>query len=470
MFKSIFKKLLVTYFAIIIAVIGALSLILTMFYSSYVYDEKNRSLVSAATKVNQLANSLSRNEISNDELNSALDSLGYVTDSKIYLVKMNKQSLDTSKALKLGEELDDGFLVSDLGKVLDGQTVFRRKQYSRGLDMDIVFTGVPWKTDTGMEGVILLFSPVSHITREIARINLAIWATAIFFIIVSAVVIYINSLKISKPIRQMEHAASRLAVGETTEDLQVKSRDEIGKLADTFNYMKQQLQNTEKMRKEFIANVSHDLRTPLTSINGFVEGMLDGVVQPEDYNKYLNIIHDETRRLTRLTGEILQLAKIQSGIMKLDRERLSVQDIVSSVIDSTCVLMEEKSLTLFADCAISVHVLADKDKLKQILINIVGNSVKYTDEKGSISINVYETPSATRFSIKDTGIGIPEDELPFIFEKFYRVNKTRHSSQGGAGLGLNIVKSLVELHGGRIWAYSKVGEGTEIVFEIPNYI
>jgi signal transduction histidine kinase len=468
MFKSIFKKLLVTYLIIIIAVISILSFILSILYSQYVFDEKNRSLDNAAFHVTQLAKNLDEKRITNNEFDNALDSMGTITDSKIYLVRLDKQALASPETLNIGEKLEESFLIHDLGKVLDGSTVFRQKQYSKKFDMYVVFAGVPWRTDNGIEGAILLFSPVSHISSSIVKMNMVIWLTALFFILISTLAIYINSTRISKPIREMEQAALKLANGENAEDLVVKSGDEIGKLAATFNFMKQQLTNTEKMRREFIANVSHDLRTPLTSINGFVEGMLDGVVKPADYKKSLLIIKEEANRLTRLTGEILQLAKIQSGSLKLNKELLNVQSIINSVIVSTSILLKEKSFQLSVDCDASFSVCADKDKLKQILINIVSNAVKYSKEGGIISIKVAESQSVIRFVVKDTGVGIPKDELPFIFEKFYRVDKSRQASQGGTGLGLNIVKSLVELHGGKVWISSDVGIGTEIFFELPK--
>ncbi|ATW26601.1 sensor histidine kinase [Candidatus Formimonas warabiya] len=468
MFKTIFQKLLVTYLVIIIIVIGALSFILTVLYSRHVFEEKHQSLISAAFKVNQLANDFQRQNISQAELEIALDSLGHVTDAKIYLVKLDKQALTAPDTLKMGEELEDSFLIGDLLKILDGETVYRQKQYSDKFDMYMVFTGVPWKRDGHVLGAILLFSPVNHIANDMARINLVIWLTGLFFMVVSALVIYFNSRNISKPIKKMEEAAGKLAGGENTADLVVQSQDEIGKLAETFNAMKQQLLDTEKMRRDFIANVSHDLRTPLTSINGFVEGMLDGIVKPEDYPKYLHIIHDETNRLIRLTNDILQLAQIQSGSLKLNKEVFPVRDIVNPVRASIDPLIGEKALDLSVPCDAELCVYADKDRLTQILINMISNSAKYGEAGGTISLQVAQVPDGIRFSIKDRGPGIPPDELPFIFEKFYRVDKSRRSDQSGTGLGLNIVKNLVELHGGKIWAASEIGVGTEMVFELPN--
>lgn len=470
MFKSIFVKLLVTYLAIIISVIAVLSLFISMAYSWYVFDQKQQELEKTGYYVNELVNKLERKEISQTELNSSLDSMGYISDSSIYAIRIDKKALENPKSIQLGENLEESYLFSDLQKILNGENVFRKKQYSQKFDMYVVFSGIPWKTNSGISGAILLFSPISQISSNITKLNLVIWIMALVLIILSAIVIYFNSLRISKPIKQMEIAAGKLASGERSDDLVVvNSADEIGKLAKSFNYMKQQLVGIEKMRSEFIANVSHDMRTPLTSINGFVSGMLDGIVKPEDYNKYLTIIKDETLRLTKLTNDILHLAKIQSGSIRLFRENLIVKTILDSVISSTRALVEKKSIELALECDNTITVYADSDKLKQILINIIDNAVKYTRYGGEIGINVslrYK-PSVTEFRIRDTGIGIPAEELPLIFEKFYRVDKSR-SSPGGTGLGLNITRSLIELHGGKIWVISELGAGTEIIFELPQ--
>lgn len=468
MFKSIFKNLLVTYLTIFITVIATLSLILSVLYSRHIFSEKRTSLENAAYKINLLANDYYKNRISIKEMDSSLDSMGYITDSKIYLVKLNRQSLDSSQTLKIGEGLEENYLLGDLRKIMNGKTVFRQKQYSDKFDMYMVFTGVPWKTDKGIEGAILLFSPVNHVTDNIARINLVIWLTALFFIVFSTITIYFNSRRISQPVKEIEKAAISLATGENAQDLPVNSQDEIGRLSRTFNYMKNKLLETEKMRRDFIANVSHDLRTPLTSINGFVEGILDGLVKPEEIKKYLTIVQSETNRLMRLTSDILQLAKIQSGGIAVSKEKLNAWETVNSVIESVKSLSDEKGINFSFNCRDSVFVMADSDKLKQILINIMGNAVQYSPDGGQISINVEDSDSKIRFAISDNGIGIPDDDLPFIFEKFYRVDKSRQSAKGGTGLGLNIAKSLVELHGGSIWASSEPGKGTEIVFELPK--
>jgi signal transduction histidine kinase len=467
MFRSIFSKLLATNLLIIILVISVLFLAITIIYQDYVFEQKQQVLKQTGHYVNILLNQLEAKDISQEELNVALDSMGYVSDAKIYAIRIDKKALENPQNLQLGEGLEGNYLLSDFQAILNGDEVFRQQQYSKNFNMMMIFAGIPWTTDSGIAGTILLFSPVSRITGHLKQLNLVIGFTALFFILLSSLVIYFNSRRISRPIKEMEQAAGKLASGENTEDLVVKSNDEIGKLAASFNYMKQQLADTEKIRREFIANVSHDMRTPLTSINGFIRGMLDGTIQPQDYNRYLLIIKEETTRLTRLSNEVLQLAKIQAGSTQLNRKILNVKDVLETVSESMKTMLEEKSLTLSVHCEPSLSLSADKDKLKQILINILDNAIKYTPPEGKISLEAIQKENSVLFRIRDTGIGISPEDLPRIFEKFYRVDKSRQSLNGGSGLGLNIAQSLVELHKGKIRAVSDPKKGTEISFNIP---
>lgn len=468
MFKTIFNKLLITYLIIIVVIISSLSFILSYAYKVHIFNEKEKSLNFVAAKVQEVANQYKDGELSKKELEAYLNSLGYITDSSIYILKLDEDDLENSGNLQEINEFMGGSLIDDLKKVLDDNIVFRKKLYSEALDTFVVFLGVPLKVDSKIQGTILIFSPVSQITSSVTGMNLIIWGIALVALVLSTIFIYINSLRISRPIKVIDDAAKRIASGENTEDIIVASEDEIGQLALTFNYMKNKLAEIEDMRREFIANVSHDLKTPLTSINGFIEAMIDGVIEPENYDESLQIIQEETSRLMKLTNDILQLSKIQSGALKLSRDHLSARDVLESIINSTIMGVKDKEVSIELNCPEETKVYADRDRLKQILINLISNSIKYSNENVRIKIDVAYIDGFVEFRIEDNGIGIGKDKLKLIFEKFYRVDKSRYSKTGGTGLGLSIVKNLIEMHGGSIYANSEVGKGTEIIFTIPR--
>lgn len=469
MFKSIFNKLLITNLIIIVCIISILSFILSSVYRIYIFKEKEESLNFVALKVQEVANEYNNKNLSKKELEAYLNSLGYITDSRIYLLKLNRKTLENPGSLEEANEFMEGYLIDDLKKILDDNVVFRKKHYSKELDTFVVFLGVPLKVNSEINGTILIFSPVSQITSNITRMNLIIWSTAFVAMVLSGIFIYINSLRISRPIKRIDEAAKKIASGEETEDIVVSSHDEIGQLALTFNYMKNKLSEIENMRREFIANVSHDLKTPLTSINGFVEGMIDGVIEPDEYGESFRIIKAETSRLMKLTNDILQLSKIQSGVLKLSKDHLSVRHILDGIASSVVMGRDDKEISIEINCSNKLELHADKDRLKQILINLISNSIKYSHDKVKIMISAVDKGEYVEFKIIDNGIGIDAKNLKLIFEKFYRVDKSRYSKSGGTGLGLSIVKNLIELHGGEINVNSEVGKGTEISFTIPKW-
>ena len=468
MAKTMFKRLLVTYLSILIVAIVVLSLALTFIYRGYAFNEKKRMLKNAAYDVNQQLEDWTDGKISQKELNQTVDSAGYITDSKIYVVRLEKEAFENAENFNLGEDLEEKYLIEDLGRILDGEAVFRRDQYSSKFGMRVVFSGVPWEGTDGISGAILMFSPVDEINRNANKMNLVIWATAFGFIVLGGFIILLTSRRISRPVKEMELAARKLASGEPAEDIFAGTQDEVGQLAQTFNSMKRQLAETEENRNSFIANVSHDLRTPLTSINGFVEGMLDGIIKVEDYPKYLRIIKNETGRLNRLTADILQTAKIQSGKIELNKQHIYAGEILVSLVEKMKKLAGEKSISILVECDEETIVHADGDRLYQVLDNIIGNAIKYTVIGGEIRLKAMYVGSGVEFRISDTGEGISEENLLRVFERFYRTDKSRSSVNGGSGLGLSIAKNLVELHGGSIRAESKQGDGTTIIFDIPK--
>lgn len=468
MFKnSIFRRILCTYMALLIALLSVIAVLLSLGYNRYVFQQKQEELRSAAEETSLLLKKYRRDEITYSELSNSLDLLSSLTDSRIYAIKVSKESLQNEKLL-LDNELLDNYLIEDLQAILDGREVYRKRQYTDRFGSQVVFVGIPLENTQNIEGAILLFAPVEEIMANIARINMIIWLSAGAAAIISGLIIYLISLKISRPLKKIEEGAKKLASGEEVEDFNFNTGDELESLAQAFNYMKNKINSTEEMRREFIASVSHDLKTPLTSINGFIQGMLDGLVQPEQFPKYLSIIKKESQRLQGLTDDILEAAKYQSGSIILARQYFPVKEFLEQIIEAFAMTCQEKQLTLEIRCPEDLEVYADQERLKQVLINIVSNACKFTQESGRILISACRLEDRVCFSIRDNGQGIPAEELPFIFEKFYRGDKSRREATGGTGLGLNIVKRLVELHGGRVEAWSEVGKGTEIKLSIPG--
>jgi signal transduction histidine kinase len=274
--------------------------------------------------------------------------------------------------------------------------------------------------------------------------------------------------RIVGPIRQLASASRRLADGHYAERVPAGGDDELGDLADTFNDMASALEATERRRRELIGDVAHELRTPIATLEGFLEGLLDGVVEPEPATWAR--LHGEAGRLRRLVDDLQELSRAEARQIPLAIKQIEAAQIVGAAIDRLAPSFAEKGLALTSDIPEDVpRVRADLDRAIQVLSNLLSNALRCTPAPGEVHVTVRPAGSRVEFSVRDSGVGIDQDELPRVFERFYRVDKSRSRALGGSGIGLTIAKALVEAMGGRIWAESAgPGQGATFAFTLPT--
>lgn len=275
------------------------------------------------------------------------------------------------------------------------------------------------------------------------------------------------SRSVIAPLRGMSRATQRIADGRYDERVQVSGSDELAQLAGRFNQMAEKLEQVESMRRRLIGDVAHELRTPLTAIKGSAEGLMDGVLPASD--ETYQQIHAEAERLSRLVDDLQELSRVEAHAYELDFRDLDASAIVRTVTKRLQHQFDEKRVRLTVNLPSSPIILhADEDRIVQVLTNLTGNALQYTPAGGEVSILVDSASGEARFSVKDTGLGIPAEHLPRIFDRFYRVDKSRSRVHGGSGIGLTIAKHLVEAHGGKIWAESEgEGKGSTFIFLLP---
>jgi two-component system phosphate regulon sensor histidine kinase PhoR len=230
------------------------------------------------------------------------------------------------------------------------------------------------------------------------------------------------------------------------------------------------LKGLEKIRQDFVANVSHELRTPLTTIKGYAETLLEGALKEDVASQFVQVIKRHTDRLAKIVEDLLTLSKIESREFQLKREKISINEFIEDVLDFVKEAAERKRITLSkVEISPFLDVLADRHSLEEVFVNLLDNAIKYTPEGGKVTMSAVETtPGEIQFSVKDNGIGIPREDIPRIFERFYRVDKGRSQEMGGTGLGLSIVKHLVQAHGGKVWVESEPGKGSVFYFTLSN--
>jgi histidine kinase len=301
-----------------------------------------------------------------------------------------------------------------------------------------------------------------------ASFNEALMYAALAAMLVAFVLSLIFSRSVIAPVRAMSQATQRIADGRYDERVQVKGADELAQLATRFNQMAEKLDQVESMRRRLIGDVSHELRTPLTAIKGSMEGLMDGVLPATD--ETYQQIHAEADRLNRLVDDLQELSRVEARAYELDIRPVDVSSLVRSVTKRLTPQAETKRIMLDFEMSSDLPpVLADEDRAVQVLTNLTGNALQYTPDGGRVAISVKRMDGEIQFSVRDTGIGIPSEYLGHIFDRFYRVDKSRsRRAGGGSGIGLTIARALVEAQGGRIWAESAGdGQGSMFTFTLP---
>ncbi|WP_099204822.1 sensor histidine kinase [Scatolibacter rhodanostii] len=309
-------------------------------------------------------------------------------------------------------------------------------------------------------------SPMNSIQQGLLNIFL-LAALPTFLITFGLVVLY--SYNMIRPLRNMSVAVRRFGDGDFSVRVPVNSEDEMGHLAVAFNDMANSLSNSEVMRRSFIANVSHELKTPMTTIAGFVDGILDGTIPQEKQTKYLKIVSVEVKRLSRLVKSMLDLSRIDSGEMQIHPTCFDLTKTIFSAMITFEKSIDDKEIEVRGlDEMDAQTVFGDQDLLHQVVYNLIENAVKFTNNGGYISLKLVDSIDRVCVEIENSGPGIEPEDLPMIFDRFYKTDKSRSRDKNGMGLGLFIVKTVIRLHGGDISVMSKMGQYTKFSFFIPK--
>lgn len=313
--------------------------------------------------------------------------------------------------------------------------------------------------------------PVSESRNLLSRISQIYYLWAIIPLAFMFIAIYILTWRLTKPLKSMSEAAKAMSKGDFSKRVPVTSDDEIGELAVSFNMMTNSLSRLESMRKSFVGDVSHELKTPMTTIGGFIDGILDGTIKENEREYYLGIVSQEIKRLSRLVNGMLSMARLESGEFTLKPEKFDFYELLCTIMISQEQRIEQNQLEIMGlDSLPSAKVCADKDLIYQVVYNLVDNAIKFSNEGGRITFALEQDSNNIMFTITNTGVGIPEKELPFVFERFYKGDKSRSAVKNSTGLGLYIVKTIISAHKGKISVKSKENEFTAFKVVLPKEI
>lgn len=481
--KSLFKKYLRMTSLIILVSFLCLGSVLIVFISRYWNMERYDLLKNNAQGVSNIAAQSLIDEkdntftIDGQRLSEFVSAFSENINACILVTDVNGQIVMAHNGVKLKENTGEG--ITTLDSVFIEQAV-RNGEFSGTSNLggyfgeDYYVVGVPIvvTNESGINttiGTAFAASTLDFLTGFRAEIIKMFFLAALAAFMVAFGVTWLYSYKMTRPLRLMCDATKSFAMGDFSVRVPVFSDDEVGELAKAFNQMAETLASSESMNRNFIANVSHELKTPMTTISGFIDGIIDGTIPKEKEKHYLGIVAQEVKRLSRLVKTMLDLSRIDSGKMQIHPARFDISNTIIVTLLSFEAKIEEKNIEIRGlEDSEPTFVDGDPDMIHQVLYNLTENAVKFTNEGGFIEIHTEETPDRITVSVRNSGPGIPPDDAKMIFDRFFKTDKSRSKDKTGMGLGLYIVKTMVQLHGGEIRVESVENEYTLFEFWLPN--
>lgn len=476
MFKSIFSKHFTVMSLVIVISFLAMGGMQMLFSTRYWVSENRERLTENAQNVAEFTAANTTQNPANPSsylisaavepvlgmLSIAVDGTGLIVDNNYRVVMSSDatqslvgQTLDESVQNRLKNGKGDYFTVDNFGGL------YASRQYT---------VGVPIRTSAGEAlGYVFMSTSAERMGAYVGDNFQVFFLSALGVLTLTFIVLYALTYRLVRPLRQMAAATRAFGEGDFSVRVPVEGKDEVAELATALNSMAVSLSSVEGMRRSFVANVSHELKTPMTTIAGFIDGILDGTIPGEKRDYYLKIVSDEVKRLSRLVKSMLDLSRIDNGQLKLTPVQFDLTEVACNTLLSFEQRIENKKITIvdLEDCQ-REEVCADYDLIGQVVYNLLDNAVKFTNEGGSISLRVYREPGRVVCAVRNSGMGIAAQEMPHIFERFYKSDQSRGLDKNGVGLGLYIVKTVINLHHGEIKVRSVEGEYCEFSFWLPD--
>ena len=461
---GLLHKIIITFTAILAVALISLALSLSLWFKFNYFTEKRTIF----NQVGTLANNLIINYINDKDEN------GYKKIEKIISNKNNPIGGDiiitdkegnilwVSNKELMNKETKINFNEKDVKKLSNGENV----EY-----INSNYTLIcPISENNNFFGMTIITSPLSVINERLHKMYIMIWLSAFIAMIFASVVLPVFvKRKILNPLKEINDAARKFAQGEVQRRVCIKYNDEIGELANSFNIMAESLGKVEQNRRNFISNVSHELRSPITSIKGFIAGIIDGIIPEDKEKEYLERDYNEIERLTRLVNDLLDLSAIESGKLKFNLKKLDINELVRRSIINNERRIKDKGIDLQVVLKNEkCYVNADEDKIMQVITNLLDNAIKYCGQYGKIKISLYTKGNKVFIEFYNNGPSMTDEELIHIWDRFYKSDKAR-TNKISTGLGLPIVKMILMQQGEEIWAKNDKEKGVKFTFSLTKY-
>lgn len=450
MTKSVFARLFLNNIIIVFISLATFLGAITIFIADYVDDRQYETDIKAAENIQNMTVMM---QIENPNYgnyriyNSLLRQYSQITESDIIVVNaLGEVYSTTSNIRSVPNEYNK--------RVLVGETIRQKSNFNNYYGEKVFVVGMPIEYRGSVVGGIYFNTKIPNLRDKLSEYTFMFLMAGIFAIIIGCIISYIQSRRITKPIKEINKIVLDIASGDYSKRI-TANRDELGQLASSFNYMADSIERHEKTRRSFISDISHELRTPMTSISGFIGGILDGTIPEEKKEEYLKIVYDESVRLTKLANDMLEMTKMQSAEYKLDISEFDINELIRICIIQLEQKIDEKNLEIDVGFENDkMMVLADKDAIKRVIINILDNALKFSYNNTKIIIKTQNINHHAYVAIGNFGEGIKKEEIKNVFDRFYKTDKSRSEDKNGVGLGMSFAKNIINLHKQKIWVES----------------
>ncbi|UOR12055.1 sensor histidine kinase [Halobacillus amylolyticus] len=454
--NKVVLKLGGTIMALFLIVLLPLGYVANQIFTNFYYSQVQEDIEDLSHKF-----ALTITSLEDEDFTSMFKTLADLTNKEILII-------DPDGKVIVNSGVQNPTLSKEDIKQLSGGKPLQKRFDNSNRGSSYLGSGHPIIQSNTFKGVFFVLAPINDIQEPVGKIRDLLLLSAVGALFLALGFTFVLSKKMSDPLLEMEQATREISKGNLDTRVDISSGDELGSLGKAINDLAFETNRYRSNRREFFANVSHELRTPISYLKGYSQVLKQGLYQTEQERlQYLNIIENETDRMVRLINDLFELSKMEEGKIELQMSNLNLAEVLETSFFKVKIEIEKKGLTLKGQIDNGVpDIEADGIRMEQIFTNLLANALRYT-KKGSIHVDVWHEEDHVHVIIEDTGVGIPEGELPLIFERFHRVEKSRSRDLGGTGLGLAIVKNLVELQHGEISVSSQVGTGTRFELRFP---
>ncbi len=470
--KSIFARYFSIFSSLVLICIFIMGIVIFVASSQYFKNEKYDLLLSSVNSVCEVTDDgVNLDDTKDKESENVLNDIkiiAHTTDSQIFITDANGNVImctESQPCIHSGTVVNETILNS-----IDETNIYRAMGSMENIYKSHNFAvgKAMFDKNGNLTGYVFAVTPVGRtMSAFLFKIAQMFLIASLIVLCIVFVIVYAVTLQMVKPLKEMSEATKKFANGDFSARIAVTSYDEMGALAMSLNNMAQSLSSLETMRRSFISNVSHELKTPMTTIGGFIDGILDGTIPQSEQRRYMRIVSDEVKRMSGIVRTMLDLSRIEAGETKLNCKRFDMVEAICQTLFSLEGQIEAKGLDIRGLDHDKVFVNADENLTKQVIYNLTENAIKFANEGGYIEFSFNREGSKYQIGIKNSGKGLSKSEIPKVFDRFYKTDRSRSLDKSGVGLGLYIVKSIVNLHDGDIMVKSVEGSYCEFIFSLP---